>query len=312
MLNLRFTTELRRFYMTEFIEEVDGSRGMSRTEYALRSVLNNDIESVRQHLAQALDKLGYKVISEEPLHARRRARGWASYYCSADILEYPIKLTIGLKQLNSNHTLATFDYVVEHSGGVSFKGDQQTLTREAEAIIALAASDTTTSLCSACGTNQISEARFCRICGAPITKGEPAELEVLRLTAGTRAGQHLITVGSIWAAVNFVIAVLLIFLSTNPFGWVTGVMLTQIVVGLLILFWGLHSLYRTLNPILPQPPMLPVNLSQSDYIKKSPAFLSSPAQTSITEGTTGLLVEKLPEREKEPVYQKRRDTSPMD
>lgn len=101
--------------MAEFVEEVDGSRGMSRTEHALRSILNNDIESVRQRLIQALDRLDYKVISEEPLYARRQARGLAKYYCSADILEYPIKLTIGLKLLSLNVTLATFDYAVEHS-----------------------------------------------------------------------------------------------------------------------------------------------------------------------------------------------------
>lgn len=104
--------------MAEFIEEVDGSRGMSHTEHTLRSVLHDDIESARQRLSHALDRLDYKVISEEPLYARRRARGWAAYYFSADILEYPIKLTIGLKPLSPNLTLATFDYAVEHWGSV--------------------------------------------------------------------------------------------------------------------------------------------------------------------------------------------------
>jgi hypothetical protein len=297
--------------MAEFIEEVDGSWGMSRTEHALRSVLNSDIESVRQRLTHALDRLGYKVISEEPLYARRRARGWAAYYCSTDILEYPIKLTIGLKQLSPNVTLATFDYAVEHLGGMSFKGDHQTLKREAEAIIALVTS-VTTSICTACGTKQISEARFCRICGAPNVGGDPAELEVLRLTAGTRAGHHLITTGAIWAAVSLLIALIFIFLSAKEVGFVAGLLLTQVVVGLFILFLGVHRLYRTLNPDLSQPSMLPVSAPQTDFAKEATAFLSPPAQTSITEGTTELLVEKLLEREKEPVYLKRRDTSLTD
>lgn len=298
--------------MAELIEEVDGSSGISRTEHTLRSVLNSDIESVRQRLARTLDRLGYKVISEEPLYARRRARGWAAYYCSANILEYPIKLTIGLKQLSPNVTLATFDYAVEHFGVVSFKGDQQTLKREAEAIIALATSGATSSICTACRTKQIIEARFCRICGAPNVGGDPAELEVLRLTAGMRAGHHLITAGAIWAAVNLLTALLFIFLSARAVGFATGFLLTQVVAGLLILFWGVYYLYRTLNPDLSQPPMLSVGIPQSDFPKEAASFLSSPAQTSVTEGTTGLLMEKLKEREKEPAYPKRRDTSPIE
>jgi hypothetical protein len=298
--------------MVEILEEMDGNRGLSRTEHALRSVLNSDIENVRQRLIHALDKLDYKVISEEPLYARRGARGGAAHYFSADILEYPIKLTIGLRQLSPNATLGTFDYAVEHAGGVSFKGDQQTLKREAEAIIALATSDTTTSVCSACGTKQTSEARFCRICGAPNVGGDPAELEVLRLTAGTRAGHHLITIGAIWATLSLLIALAFIFSGAKVGGLATVLLLSQVFTGLLILFWGMHGLYRTLNPELSQPPILPVNVPQA-VSTEDDSLLSSPAaQASITEGTTGLLIEKVKKREKEPVYPKRRDTSPLD
>lgn len=297
--------------MAEFIEEVDGSRGMSRTEHTLKSVLNSDIESARQRLIHALDRLGYKVISDEPLYARRRARGWATYYCSTDILDYPIKLTIGLRQLSPNAALATFDYAVEHSGGVSFKGDQQTLKREAEAIIALAAS-AATSVCTACGTKQLSEARFCRICGAQNVGGEPAELEVLRLTAGTRAGHHLITAGAVWATLSLFITLAFIFLGAKTGGLPLGLLLSQVVTGLLILFLGIHRLYRTLNPDLSQSSMPPVNVPPAVSTGEAAAFLSSPAQLSVTEATTGLLAERLKEREKEPVYPKKRDTSPMD
>ncbi|HEX8378460.1 MAG TPA: hypothetical protein VF602_11640, partial [Pedobacter sp.] len=97
-------------FMAKFTEEVDGSSGISRTEQVLRSVINGDIESSRQRLIHALDKLGYQVISDDPLYVRRAARGRATYYFSADILEYPIKLTIGLKHISPNATLATFDY----------------------------------------------------------------------------------------------------------------------------------------------------------------------------------------------------------
>ncbi|HEX6183256.1 MAG TPA: zinc ribbon domain-containing protein [Pyrinomonadaceae bacterium] len=296
--------------MADLVEEVDGSRGMSRTEHALRSVLNDDVESVRRRLIQVLDRLEYKVISEEPLYARRGARGRAAFYCSADILEYPIKLTIGLKQLSPSATLATFDYTVEHFGSISFKGDQQTVRREAEAIIALAASGATTSVCAACGTGQTDDARFCRVCGAPSAGGAPAEIEVLRLTAGARAGQHLIMSGAVWAAVSLLCALPFILLSGKPAGWAAVFLLTQVVAGLLLLFAGARRLTRTLNPDSSQHPTLPAGVPRAASLKEPAPFLSPSAQTYVTEGTTELLVQKGREREKEPVYRKGRDTSP--
>jgi hypothetical protein len=298
--------------MAELIEEVDGSSGISRTEHVLRSVLNGDSESVRQKFIHALGKLGYKVISEDPLYVRRSAQGWATYHCSADILEYPIKLTIGLKHISPNATLATFDYAVEHSGSISYKGDQQTLKREAETIIALATSNAI-SVCTACGTKQISEARFCRICGAPNEGGDPAEIEVLRLTAGARAGHHLITTGAIWTAVSLLIALSVIFLGGRTGGLAVLILLSQVVFGLLILFWGALSLHRTLNPDLSKTSIIPINLPKEISTQEATAFPISPSQTFITEGTTKSLAEKLKVvEEKEFVYAKKRDTSPMD
>ncbi|HEY0172271.1 MAG TPA: zinc ribbon domain-containing protein [Pyrinomonadaceae bacterium] len=296
--------------MADLVEEVDGSRGISRTEHALRSVLNDDIESVRRRLARALERLGYNVISDEPLYARRAARGRATYYCSADILEYPIKLTVGLRQLSPGATLATFDYTVEHFGSVSFKGDQRTLRREAEAIIALAASGTTTSVCAACGTGQTDDARFCRVCGAPNAGGAPAEVEVLRLTAGARAGQHLIVAGAAWAAVSLLLALPFIFLSGKPAGWAAVFLLTQVVAGLLLLFVGARSLTRTLNPASSRHPALPAAAPRADSLKEPATFPALPARTSVSDGTTELLAQKVGEREKEPVHRKGRDTSP--
>src|SRR5258705_7866695 len=124
--------------MAKLIEEVDGTSGISRTEHALLSVLEGDVATARLRLTRALERLGYQVIVEDPLYARRSARGWAVYYCSFNILDYQRKLRISLKQLSSNATLATFDYEVDHFGAVSFKGDRQTLRLEAEAMIALA------------------------------------------------------------------------------------------------------------------------------------------------------------------------------
>lgn len=300
---------LPEFYMAEFIEEVDGSRGMSRTEHALRSVLNCDLDAARARLIEAVERLDYKVITDEPLFARRRARGLGAYYLSANILEYPIKLTIGLRRLSSDATLATFDYVVEHTGGVSFKGDQQTLTREAEAIIALATAHTPLSGCGSCGTKQISEARFCRVCGEPTIRREPAELEVLRVTAGTRAGHHLIMVGAIWTALSFIAALVFVVLGFGS-GLAMTLLLSQACVGLLILFGGIYQLSHTLSSTA-APSAIPTFEARNQLSDEDPVYLPE-APVSITEGTTDLLVQKMKGRDKETVYSKRRDTSPMD
>lgn len=296
--------------MTDLVEEVDGSRGLSRTEHALRSVLNDDVDGARRRLTQSLETMGYTVISEEPLYARRGARGRAAYYCSADILEYPMKLTIGLRRLSPGATLATFDYAVEHPGGMSFKGDQQTVRREAEAIIALATSGAAPSACGACGTRQTDDARFCRFCGARNAVGTPAELEVLRLTAGARAGQHFIITGIVWAAVSLLASMLLILLGGKPAGWAVGFLLTQVVAGLVVLFAGERRLNRTLNPGPSQRPTLPAGVPQAGSLKEPATLLPPPTQAYVTEATTELLVQQVKERDKAPVDRKGRDTSP--
>jgi hypothetical protein len=277
-------------------------------------VLSGDIESGRRRLTRALERLGYQVISEDPLYARRSARGWAAYYCSFNILDYPRKLKIGLKQLSPNATLATFDYAVDHFGAFSSKGDRQTLRLEAEAIIALASQNATVTLCTACGTNQPGDSRFCRVCGAPNVGGEPAELELLRLTAGARAGHHLITAAVIWAIAPLIAALWgIIFLGANGGRFAAGLLLAE-VANLIILFFVLQRSRKTLNPVLSQQQLLPVNLSQPD-VTSEPAVPSAlpaslPEQKYVTEGTTELLTPLRKEREKEFVPRRGRDTSP--
>ena len=300
--------------MAKFMEEVDGTSGISHTKHALRSVLSGDIESGRLRLTRALERLGYQVISEDPLYARRSARRWAVYYCSFDILDYPRKLKIGLKALSPNATLATFDYAVDHFGAFSSQGDRQTLRLEAEAIIALATQNATITLCTACGTNQPDDSRFCRVCGAPNVGGEPAELEVLRLTAGARGGHHLISAAVIWAIAPLIAALLgIIFLGANGGRFTAALLLAQ-VANLIILFFVLNASRKTLNPGLSQQQVPPASLSQL-HVTREPAVLSAspaslPEQKYVTEGTTELLNPKRKEREKELVPRRGRDTSP--
>lgn len=299
--------------MAKFMEEVEGTSGLSRTNHVLRSVLSGDVESARQRLTRALEKLGYHVISEDPLYARRSARGSAAYYCSFDILDYPRKLKIGLKALSPNATLATFDYAAEHFGTVSFKGDLDTLRVEAEAIIALASQTAAITLCTACGTNQPDDSRFCRVCGAPNVGGAPAELEVLRLTASARAGHHKIAAGVVWALAPLVGALFgVIFLGARMDSLTIGILLA-LVINVVTWFFVLNASRRTLKPELSQPRALPEPLKPhlSNALGEPSVSASSlPEQRFVTEGTTELLAPKPKEREKELAYRMRRDTSP--
>ncbi len=298
--------------MAKFMEEVDGTSGLSRTNHVLRSVLSGDVESARQRLTRALEKLGYHVITDDPLYARRSARGWAVYYSSFDILDYPRKLRIGLKALSPHATLATFDYVAEHSGAVSYKGDRQTLRVEAEAIIALASQSGTTTECNACGTNQPDDSRFCRVCGAPNVGGAPAELEVLRLTAGARAGHHLITASLIWALAPMTVALFGIVFMFPQWNSLSIALLAALVINFIILICVFNASRKTLKSNSPQQQGMPGVLAQPDARETllSASSASIPDQKYVTEGTTELLTSQPKEREKELVYRKGRDTSP--
>jgi hypothetical protein len=295
--------------MSELVETVDGKRGLSRTEHALRSVLNGNIDVVRPRLIQVLEDMGYNVMTDAPLYARRRARGAARYYLSANILEYPTELTIGLREIGPDATLVTFDYVLEHHGGLSFKGDQHTLTREAEAIIAMAAWDHDASSCSSCGTAQVSEGRFCRVCGAPTVTREPAELEILRITAESRAGHHLITSGAVLAAFAALAALGIALIVGSAGAIPVEAMLGIVVTGLILIFWGIYNLSQALNAQKTHASP-PVFRNAPQFTQPEPQVLSS-APPSVIEGTTTLL-SKAPGRQKQPILAKRRDTSPMD
>ena len=291
--------------MSDAMETVEAKRGITRTEHVLKSVLNGGLESVRLRLIRALEQLEYHVVSDEPLHARRPARGLARYYLSANILEYPTKLTIGLREIGPDSTLATLDYISEHPGSLSFKGDLHTQMREAEAVIAIARSEQTLSACSSCGTGQISEGRFCRVCGAPTVHRELAELEILRVTAGARAGHHLIVTGVFLAILGF-LATLGLVLIAGLAGVPLGVSLGVLAAGLIILFMGMAGLGKTLD----RGGIPSTGQHSAPTTAAQPDLLTVPA--SVTEGTTSLLNAPANAREIDPVPVKDRSTSPLD
>src|SRR5262249_16248247 len=173
----------------------DHSSGTTISDHDLTLAIPGEVGSVRQRLVDAVQKLGYKVLGEQPIYAKRRSSGAACWDCSLNVLDYPTTVTISLKQTNDVAVLATFNFGIKSYMRIT-KGDRQTLAREAEAIAALATERSAISACRACGTQVTDESHFCRRCGAPMVLEVP-ELEVLRLTKATRGSYHNLFIGLI-------------------------------------------------------------------------------------------------------------------
>ncbi len=274
--------------MTDLSAEGDGSSGIGGTEFFLKQVLSGDADGVRARLVSALEAMNYRVLGEQPLRAKRSARGLGAYYVSADVRDYPTTLTVALQPLGAASVLVTLDYEVTHAGGVSTKGDRQTLRREAEAILALAAERAGPNSCRACGAYNTGDSRFCRLCGAHCAAGEPAELEVMRLTAGARAGHQLNVIGMV-----FGLATLLVSLALAASGKASAarlgaqLLMLGVAIALVVMTFGAAYLHRALNRGRREE-RLP-----SGGARHLPAATYEPpaaaVRGSVTEGTTGLL-----------------------
>lgn len=266
-------------------------------EHEVTLVLPGERESVRPRLVAALEQLGYRIVSEQPLMAKRRARS----EMSANILDYAQSLILGLKPLGERATQVTFAYTVKNQYGlVATAGDRQTLQREAEAIVALARQAAQASTCPMCQAEVVPGSRFCRQCGALLTVYEPAELEVMRLTSKARAAHQTLVTGLIFLAVCS--------LCLLPVPWMTSAKLDKVLMLLTVLFgvpgWvtlllGSWRLHRTLNPPREQTEQA-LNMRRS--LIPSPATTSLPPSyepMSLTEHTTELL-ESESNRQQEP------------
>jgi hypothetical protein len=280
------------------------------SDHDLTLAIPGDVGSVRARLLEAIQQLGYKILGEQPIHAKRGSQGSACWDCSLNTLDYPTTLTVSLKQTNDVSVLATFSYEVKSYMHMT-KGDRQTLAREAEAIVALATERLVISACRACGTKVTDESHFCRRCGAPLVFDVP-ELEVLRLTRNVRGSYHNIFFGLLVLLVAS-LTILPVFIVKGatiwaPLLWV-GIPLGGYALYLLI--QGVWQLHRTLNP-----KAATKNVTASAY----PAFNTSvttalppaPVRASVTEGTTELLIQTGERREKEPVPRKDHDTAEID
>jgi hypothetical protein len=297
--------------MSEFIPAVGGSGSeYTVTEHTTGRVLTGEPEAVRARLVYALESLGYTVVSDNPIQARRKRQ---KNIFSADFTEYARRLAVGLRQVGAAATQVNFDFAVTH-GGCATKGDRLTLEREADAIAALAAAPLATGLCPSCGTENGGDARFCRLCGAPNTSGVPAEVEVLRLTAGARAGLQEIVGGLFIALLTAAVTGLMMSVG-KPKAFKAGVILLVIgeFFGWAMALYGLLRIYRTLRlkpearKLAPAP-----DAAAASRLPHAQTSALPPAHFSVTEGTTELLGATAREAERVPLRRKEQgDTSPF-
>lgn len=275
--------------MSEFIPAVSssGGGGTGVAEYSTGRVLAGETEGARRRLVYALEAMGYSVTSESPLQARRRR---LKDVVRADFSEHSRKLSVSLRPSSDTAVVATFDFEVNH-GGCMTRGDLQTLEREADAIVALAAAPPASALCRACGTENGGDAHFCRLCGAPSAAGVPAELEVLRLTAGSRASLQEITTGVLVALLTLAFALPMIIFGVKPkvvkAGWI--LLLIGETLGWLMAFYGILRLYLTLNSQKRRARLAGVEQAQPLPRSVPQAQTTALPPASVTEGTTELL-----------------------
>lgn len=299
--------------MSEFIPAVSSSSGGTTgvAEYSTSRVLAGETEGVRRRLVYALEALGYSVTSESPLQARRRK---LKDIVRADFTEYARKLSVSLRPSSETAVVATFDFEVRH-GGCMTRGDLKTLELEADAIVALAAAPPASALCRACGTENGGDAHFCRLCGAPSSAVVPAELEVLRLTAGSRASLQEITTGLLVALVTLAVTLPMIIFSVRPkvvnVGWIS--LLIGETLGWVMTLYGVLRLYRTINSPKGSARLAGVELTKSMPQPLPGARTTALPPASVTEGTTELLggAQAYAREKVHAVPRHRGDTSPI-
>lgn len=272
-----------------------GASPYHTTEHYLRKVLVGDIRSVRVRLIAALERLDYDILDDDEhiIRGRRQARGWGTSYSSADVLDYPMTLLVKLKEQGEHATRATFDYVVKHPS--LSKGEKEVLTKEAEAISALATVRAVDKICSACGTESTDDSRFCRRCGSKMVV-ESNELEILRMYSEIRAGHTSVVTTFIASAASTAImgsALLALLLSGVVFGKGISALL---VIGMVLSFlstvfvgFGWNRMNRSLKRSPEEKEVAGFSNPVQSFPDISDQFELSRPPASVTERTTNLL-----------------------
>jgi ribosomal protein L40E len=181
------------------------------------------------------------------------------------------------------------------------------ITREAEAIAALASVGKNASICSSCGAEAVDDSRFCRRCGVPML-GEPAELQILQLTNDAHAGTRDISIG----VIGFTLAVItfVLIIAIKGMGELTAAAVFTLMwalPSLILMVMGFRHLFRTFSPKQTEKVIASGSRSSSIPTELSTGGLTELPPISVTENTTNLLTPL--HKIKEPVLVERKDKS---
>lgn len=277
----------------------DGSNSTEQTtEVYVKKILAGNIGEVRRQLVAAVEAMGYDIIEEDPhIIGRRSAKGWGVWMSSADVLDYPMTLTVRLKSVGQNSTRATFDYLIKHP--FLTKGEKAVIAQEAVTIASISKKQAIERLCAACETESTGDSKFCRGCGAPLTS-EHAETEILRMMAEVCAGKTSVVSSSVLMIASVVILAVFFILNLlgkieNPKAVFIFLLLSgaTALTAILCSFFGWNRINRALSKPAEQKISIPQNTPESletGEFAALPPHRSTPA--SVTEGTTNLLDEE--------------------
>lgn len=272
------------------------------TELYFKKVLAGNINNVRLQLINSMESLGYDIIEEEPnIIGRRGAKGWGTWYASADVLDYAAALTVRLKPIGDNSTRVTFDYLIKH--GMLNKGEKNIVVQEAKTLAAISKTHAVEKMCSVCEMESTDDSKFCRKCGAPLTS-EQAELEVLRLMAETRAAKTSVVSASLLMIPSTVLLVVVFILNNAEllkpklFPILIGVGGLGMLLAIISSLFGWNRLKHALET--PENVAHPISRRSPESLATGEFEQLPPRQTpaSITEGTTNLLDEDWANRRK--------------
>ena len=286
------------------LDSGDGVTASTYGEFHLTLTLAGDANGLRERLSSAAEKLGYRIISDDPLVARRGGTGYGSI--TSTVLDYARTLTFRLKPAGTGATLVTFNYV---GYPLNYKGARVVITREAEAIAALASVHQNAFACSACSSQAVDDSRFCRRCGAPML-GEPAELQVLQLTNDAHAGTRDVSIGVIGFALAVITFVLIIAIKgIDQLTAATVFTMMWALPSLILMVMGFRHLSRTFSPKQTEKVIASGNRSSPSPTELSTGGLSELPPMSVTESTTNLLTPFAKEKEPVPINRKDKNIS---
>ena len=265
---------------------LDGGDGAAAAtaygEFHLTLTVAGDPAGLRQRLGDAAEKLGYRIVCDDPLIVRRGAVGSGS--TTTTVLDYARTLKFRLKPASAGSTQVTFNYI---GYPLNYRRARNVITREAEAIAAIASARS--AACPSCGLASVDESSFCRRCGAPMLR-EPAELDLLRVTNEAHAGNRDLAIAAAGIAFGIVTyALILLVKGMDRVTAATIFALIWMVPSLFLVFTGFRHLASAASRPRPDESKLAA-AAQPLLTDEPPAAHSLQAPpASVTENTTNLL-----------------------